>query len=63
MLNFFIERYAQAFASEIDAFVDAVEKAVPPAVGFEDGYKALLLAEAALLSVRERRPVKLSEME
>jgi myo-inositol 2-dehydrogenase/D-chiro-inositol 1-dehydrogenase len=63
LLNFFIERYAQAFASEIDAFVDAVEKAVPPAVGYEDGHKALLLAEAAILSVREGRPVKLSEME
>lgn len=63
LLNFFIERYAQAFASEIDAFVDAVENETPPTVGFEDGHKALLLAEAAILSVREGRPVILSEME
>lgn len=63
LLNFFIERYSQAFASEIDAFVDAVEKAEPPAIGFDDGHKALLLAEAAILSVREGRPVNLSELE
>ena len=63
LLNFFIERYAQAFASEIDAFVDAVEHSEPPAVGFDDGYKALLLAEAAILSVREGRPINLSELE
>lgn len=63
LLNFFIERYAQAFASEIDAFVDAVENAAPPAVGFDDGHKALLLAEAALISVREGRPVHLKEVE
>ncbi|WP_417208602.1 inositol 2-dehydrogenase [Antarctobacter sp.] len=63
LMNFFIERYAQAFASEIDAFVDAAEKKLPPAVGFDDGLRALLLAEAAILSVREGRPVNLSEVE
>lgn len=62
LLNFFIDRYGQAFISEIDAFVDAVENGQPPAVGFDDGQKALELAEAAILSVREGRPVKLSEV-
>lgn len=61
-LNFFIERNAQAFASEIDAFVDAIEAGTAPAVGFDDGRKALLPAEAAVLSVREGRPVQLSEV-
>ena len=63
LLNFFIERYVQAFMSEIDAFVDAIEKNEPPAVGFDDGHKALLLAEAAILSVREGRPINLREVE
>ncbi len=62
LLNFFIERYTQAFASEIDAFVDAIETGTAPAVGFDDGHKALALAEAAVLSVKENRPVKLSEV-
>ena len=60
--NFFIERYAQAFASEIDDFVDSVEQNSAPSVGFEDGYQALLLAEAALVSVREGRAVSLDQL-
>ncbi|WP_127904380.1 inositol 2-dehydrogenase [Solirhodobacter olei] len=60
--NFFIERYGQAFAAEIDAFVDCVEQGTPPAVGFDDGEKALALAEAALLSVREGRTVRMEEL-
>ena len=62
LLNFFIERYAQAFALEIDAFVDMAKNGTPT-VGFDDGHKALLLAEAAIRSVRMGRPVKLSEVE
>lgn len=61
--KFFIERYAQAFASEIDAFVESAERNEPPSVGFDDGYRALLLAEAAGKSVREGRPINLSEVE
>lgn len=61
--NFFIERYQAAFAAEIDAFVEAVEKGVAPEVGFEDGRLALVLAEAALKSLREQRPVKTAEVE
>ena len=60
-LNFFIERYGAAFAAEIDAFVDCVETGAPPAVGFEDGEKALVLAEAAARSLREGRTVRVEE--
>lgn len=60
--NFFIDRYAEAFAAEINAFVDAVEKGEAPEVGFDDGRKALLLAEAALKSLAERRTVNVSEV-
>lgn len=61
--NFFIERYAQAFAAEVDAFIDSVERNEQPKVGFDDGYRALLLAEAAGRSVREGRPINLNEVE
>ena len=61
--NFFIERYQAAFATEIDAFVEAVEKGIPPEVGFEDGRLALVLAEAALKSLKEQRPVNTAEVE
>lgn len=60
--NFFIDRYAEAFAAEINAFVDAVEKGEAPEVGFDDGRKALLLAETALKSLAERRTVTVSEV-
>ena len=62
LLNFFIERYREAFDAEIDAFVEAVEQRTPPVVGFEDGRRALALAEAALKSVAEGRAVKVSEV-
>ncbi|RWR27580.1 inositol 2-dehydrogenase [Sinirhodobacter populi] len=62
LLNFFIERYQDAFAAEIGAFVDAIEQGIAPPVDFEDGRQALILAEAALLSVAEGRTVKISEI-
>ena len=60
--NFFIDRYGDAFAAEIGAFVDAVEQGSPVPVGFEDGRQALILAEAAIRSVREGRSVQTSEI-
>ncbi len=62
LLNFFIERYREAFDAEIDAFVDAIEKGQAPEVGFEDGRLALVLAEAAMKSVAEGRVVRTSEV-
>lgn len=60
-LNFFIERYQQAFNAELSAFVECIEKRTAPQVGFEDGRRALILAEAAYKSVAEKRLVALSE--
>jgi myo-inositol 2-dehydrogenase/D-chiro-inositol 1-dehydrogenase len=62
LLNFFIDRYAEAFMAEIAAFVDAVESGAPPNVGFEDGRLALVLAEAAIRSAAESRTIKVSEI-
>jgi myo-inositol 2-dehydrogenase / D-chiro-inositol 1-dehydrogenase len=62
LLNFFIERYREAFDAEISAFVEAVETRRPAVVGFEDGRLALVLAEAALRSIAERRAVKVTEV-
>ena len=60
--DFFIERYADAFAAEIDAFVDAVEQGKPVPISFEDGRQALILAEAASRSVAEGRTVRVTEI-
>jgi len=57
LLDFFIERYSEAFNAEIDAFADMAEGKAPPEVGFEDGRQAQRLAEAALTSAKEGRTV------
>lgn len=62
LLNFFIERYREAFDAEISEFVDAVESGRVPSVGFEDGRLALVLAEAALKSIAEARVVAVKEI-
>jgi len=62
LLNFFIERYREAFDAEIGEFVEAIESGRPPSVGFEDGRLALALAEAAMKSIAEGRAVKVSEV-
>lgn len=61
-LEFFIERYREAFDAEIDAFVDSVENGTPVGAGFEDGRKALILADAALKSSLEGRMVRVEEV-
>ena len=57
LLNFFMTRYTEAYRAEIEAFVAAVEQGGPISPSGEDGLKALLLADAALTSVREKRVV------
>ena len=59
---FFLERYLEAFMAEIDGFVDCVEKGAKPLASFEDGRRALMIAEAAYLSMREKRLVRVSEL-
>jgi myo-inositol 2-dehydrogenase/D-chiro-inositol 1-dehydrogenase len=62
LLNFFIERYREAFDAEIEAFVNSVTQGSAPVVGFEDGRQALVLAEAALKSVETGRSVPTREV-
>lgn len=57
-LNFFIERYAEAFTAEIAAFVTAIRDNTPTQATFDDGYRALVLAEAAIQSFRTKQVVK-----
>jgi myo-inositol 2-dehydrogenase/D-chiro-inositol 1-dehydrogenase len=59
LLPFFVERYAQSYAHEIDDFIDAVRSRRKPSAGVEDGRRALLLADAALQSHRTGRTVRI----
>jgi myo-inositol 2-dehydrogenase/D-chiro-inositol 1-dehydrogenase len=58
LLNFFLERYADAYRNEMEAFLAAVEEGRPMPTSPIDGRQALLLADAAAQSVREGRPVR-----
>jgi myo-inositol 2-dehydrogenase/D-chiro-inositol 1-dehydrogenase len=59
---FFLERYSESFMAEISSFVDSIRNDKPAKVGFEDGRKALILAEAAYISLEEKRLVKVTEV-
>lgn len=62
IFRFFMDRYTESFVREAQAFVDCVrEDRVPPVTG-EDGRIAVVLAHAALRSLKERRPVRLEEV-
>ena len=61
--DFFMTRYADAYAAEIAAFVEAIRENAAPSPNGRDGLMALVLAEAALKSVAERRAVQISEIE
>jgi myo-inositol 2-dehydrogenase/D-chiro-inositol 1-dehydrogenase len=58
LLNFFLERYADAYRLELDAFVEAVEAGRPMPVTVADGRQALRLADAALESATTGRRVR-----
>jgi myo-inositol 2-dehydrogenase / D-chiro-inositol 1-dehydrogenase len=62
-LNFFMERYADAYAGEMTAFIDAVAHDRPVAVTGQDGRAPVVMALAARRSYDEHRPVRLSEIE
>lgn len=59
-LHFFLERYADAYRIELNAFLDAVANGTPMPVGAEDGRRALVLADAAVESLRTGRPVQVA---
>ncbi|MDP6706058.1 MAG: inositol 2-dehydrogenase [Alphaproteobacteria bacterium] len=57
--HFFLERYTDAYRAEMEAFLDAVAGGEGEVVDGVDGERALALAEAAVASLAEGRPVAL----
>jgi len=56
--NFFLDRYAGAYRSEMAHFADIMDGATP-LVGYRDGIAALAIAEAAMESHLESRAVRI----
>ena len=61
-VDWFLERFADAYRDEMIDFVDCVRTGKPPRAGAEDGLQALRVAVAAGRSLRERRSVRLEEV-
>ena len=57
--DFFMTRYTEAYAAEIAAFIGVVAGGADPVPSGADGLAALILAEAALTSVRDGRAVSI----
>lgn len=61
-LNYFMQRYTEAYLREMRAFVEALRQRQPAPVTGTDGLLAVAIALAAGKSVREKRPVPLAEV-
>jgi myo-inositol 2-dehydrogenase/D-chiro-inositol 1-dehydrogenase len=61
-LNFFMERYTESFAMELQSFTRAVLEKRPTAVSGIDGRIPVAMALAARRSYDEHRPVRLEEV-
>ncbi len=59
VLDFFIERYAQAYEAELDSFISSVEEGRAMSPDFSDGLEALRLAAAGEQSFRSGQVVAL----
>jgi myo-inositol 2-dehydrogenase/D-chiro-inositol 1-dehydrogenase len=62
-LHFFLERYTESYINEMRAFIHAVEQDAPPPVTGADGRAPVVIGLAAWQSVKENRPVKVSEVQ
>ncbi|HET8667759.1 MAG TPA: Gfo/Idh/MocA family oxidoreductase, partial [Terriglobales bacterium] len=61
-LNFFMERYAESFALELQSFIEAILENRPPLVTGLDAREPVVLGMAARQSMKEGRPIKVREL-
>jgi len=60
--HFFMNRYAPCYVEEVRQFIDCVREDKPTPITGKDGRAAVVLGYAAGKSLRENRPVKVSEI-
>jgi myo-inositol 2-dehydrogenase / D-chiro-inositol 1-dehydrogenase len=61
-LNFFMDRYTEAYANEIKEFCNAVANDLPVPVGGKDGLLSVAIGLAAKKSFLAKMPIKVSEV-
>ena len=57
---FFIERYQQAYSDQLNSFIDTINANSRPKVTFEDGRRALIIANAAYESYEKKKIVEIN---
>ena len=57
--NFFIDRYKDAYALQLNGLKDMVLKGKKPRATFDDGHQALYLAVNAYKSLKLKKTIKL----
>ena len=60
LLNFFIDRYEEAYKLQLDDLIDLVQNRKNPRASFEEGRKAIIIANAAYKSLRFNKVVKIN---
>ena len=55
LLNFFIERYSEAYKLQLEDLFMMCNKKLKPLANFEDGRKSLALAEKAMQSIKSKK--------
>ncbi len=60
--DFFVERYKEAYLAELCVFIRCIQEGTQPPVTGADGRVPIVMGYAALKSLRENRPVLLSEI-
>lgn len=61
-LHFFLERYEEAYKTEMGDFVKGLQNGTMMPVDGDDGLQSLKIGLAAIKSLKENRPVKISEI-
>ena len=59
LMNFFIDRYVDAYKLQLDELASYTLKRKKPISSFEDGRRALIIANAALESLKRKRQIKI----
>jgi myo-inositol 2-dehydrogenase/D-chiro-inositol 1-dehydrogenase len=61
-LNFFLERYAEAYKTEMNDYILSLENNTDTPANGNDGLQSLKIGLAAIKSLKLNRPVRLSEI-
>jgi len=61
-LNFFLERYEDAYKTEMSEYIDSLKNNTEVPVDGNDGLLSLKIGLAAIKSLKEKRPVKIAEI-